>query len=915
MIDIRRWHWWCSRNEVAFACPLFGFIVARRYYDIAADCFKRGWALMFLAQPAPRGWLFKRQRLFSMKRPTFPRFSKSLYLLPLFLFSVLIFPLRPIFSQDGIPWVPQVQLLDNNGDPLSAGHVHTYISGTTTNQATYTDSTLNTANANPVVLDAAGRANIWLDETLSYRMDVVAGSHAAGETALYSIDNITSQFSTTLNTIGTGAATDIRLHYDGNAQDFHIGLDDSEDDLVFGLGSVLGTTTAFAIDENQVTTFSQDPIIAGTTPQLTIGDAGAEDTFLVFDGAAQDFYFCLDDTADDAILGLGSACGTTGIVFLDENQDLGIGGASGGAKFDLTGNAIVDGAADEIQFTVQGNATQTSNVFVLEDSGGTDHLAVSGTGILTFSQDPVIGGTTPQLTVGDAGAEDSLIVFDGNAQDFYFCLDDTADDALLGLGSTCGTTGIIHLDANQDVGLGAASAGAKLDVTGNVLIDGNADEVQLTVQGHSTQTNLAFVVENSAGTDFFSVAGDGDMVVDTSTLFVDAGNNYVGIGDATPSTLLDMADTNSNLYRFALDSSSIFTGVASVTSTAGTFRIDTDDAADAAIIHLRSSARDWLFGLDNQTNDRIIIARETAAPFFTIDATGDLGLGTVSPGAMLDVVGDADAVQLQVKGHSTQTSDIARFRDTSNNDVLRVIHDPSANDGNVLLKASDTDHAALELDTQASPTAGLLHMKVNGTTASAFSLTATASTFILHARDFGNNVAGPQIRLNRNTSSGTEGPAAGAIRFAEADGTSQHVWIDATGDARVHTSAPTGSSGSPTVSDTAGTVIGTQTSPKAIKNIIYEWSDENAHFALQQVLDLPVYNFTFKDGRKGIFTGLAIEDGEVPWYGMDPAVGGDTVPHGTAKALNEINLFGYMVLSIRALEQRVAELERKLEER
>ena len=59
--------------------------------------------------------------------------------------------------------------------------------------------------------------------------------------------------------------------------------------------------------------------IAGTTPTLTIGDGGAEDTKILFDGDAQDFYVGLDDTADDFIIGLGSAVGTTPIISLTED--------------------------------------------------------------------------------------------------------------------------------------------------------------------------------------------------------------------------------------------------------------------------------------------------------------------------------------------------------------------------------------------------------------------------------------------------------------------------------------------------------------------------------------------------------------------------------------------------------------------
>ena len=43
-------------------------------------------------------------------------------------------------------------------------------------------------------------------------------------------------------TVGTGAEEDTKIVFDGNAQDFHIGLDDTADSLAIGLGSALGTT-------------------------------------------------------------------------------------------------------------------------------------------------------------------------------------------------------------------------------------------------------------------------------------------------------------------------------------------------------------------------------------------------------------------------------------------------------------------------------------------------------------------------------------------------------------------------------------------------------------------------------------------------------------------------------------------------
>ena len=73
--------------------------------------------------------------------------------------------------------------------------------------------------------------------------------------------------------------------------------------------------------------------------------------------------------------------------------------------------------------------------------------------LLNLDSSLTISGTTPSLTIGDAGAEDTKIVFDGNAQDYYVGLDDSADDLIIGLGSTVGTTPIISVDENKDVAI------------------------------------------------------------------------------------------------------------------------------------------------------------------------------------------------------------------------------------------------------------------------------------------------------------------------------------------------------------------------------------------------------------------------------------------------------------------------------
>ena len=60
-------------------------------------------------------------------------------------------------------------------------------------------------------------------------------------------------------TVGTAAAEDTKIVFDGNAQDFHIGIDDSTDSLTLGLGTALGTTTHARFDPIGAVTMPLQP--------------------------------------------------------------------------------------------------------------------------------------------------------------------------------------------------------------------------------------------------------------------------------------------------------------------------------------------------------------------------------------------------------------------------------------------------------------------------------------------------------------------------------------------------------------------------------------------------------------------------------------------------------------------------------
>ena len=109
-----------------------------------------------------------------------------------------------------------------------------------------------------------------------------------------------------------------------------------------------------------------------------------------------------------------------------------------------------------LTFTAAPSSNSGNNIFVyylfrtVGTVGHPSNQALSAsTG--TFSDNVTLTGTTPTLTIGDAGAEDTKIVFDGNAQDYHIGLDDSIDELIIGKGSTLGTTDYIRVDADGNI--------------------------------------------------------------------------------------------------------------------------------------------------------------------------------------------------------------------------------------------------------------------------------------------------------------------------------------------------------------------------------------------------------------------------------------------------------------------------------
>ena len=284
-----------------------------------------------------------------------------------------------------------------------------------------------------VLTDGAGGGAAVLDAfadlELSSTLTVAGASTLTG--AVTAGAGITVTGTTPTVTIGDAGAEDTKLVFDGNAQDFYMGLDDSADDLVIGLGSTVGTTPAVTIDENQAVVFP-----AAT---VTIGDATAEDTKLVFDGNAQDFYVGLDDSADDLVIGVGSTVGTTPALSITEDQDL-IMTAAKKLYLDGGGNSYIhEASADSVQVVAGGTTAlgindgaifipATNKIYL--DNGGNTYIHENSADSVQ-----VVTGGSYRLGITDAGiyvAATSKVFFDGGSNTYIYQSSDDNLDVVAG---------------------------------------------------------------------------------------------------------------------------------------------------------------------------------------------------------------------------------------------------------------------------------------------------------------------------------------------------------------------------------------------------------------------------------------------------------------------------------------------------
>ena len=373
---------------------------------------------------------------------------------------------------------------------------------------------------------------------------------------------------------------------------------------------------------------------------------------------------------------------------------------------------------------------------------GVDYT-ISGSGI-TFTTPPVSGTTFFATVLGDAQSvgtpSDGTVTPASIASGFDFGFPNVNVTGVTTIASGVAATPSLSITGDADTGIFSPAA----------------NTVAVTTSGvQRLSIGSSEAVFNDGGNDVdFRVESDGNA----NMLFVDAGNDRVGVGTGSPENNLHIADTSGPIIRLtnSTGSDGSFTGRISTGDAAGTFfaginffKHDTNDGE----IRLRTKV--------NGTNEDTVTVVD-----------GRVGIGESSPAHLLDLSNSSNAYLRQVRGSSTlrigpagdQASDGAVIG-TDTDSPLRFFTDGSANER---LRIDSDGRLLIGTASARSIADGTPNLQVEGTA-------GTASLGLVRNQ---NNSGGSNISFakSRGTSLGAndavqDNDTLGTINFAGADGT------------------------------------------------------------------------------------------------------------------------------------------------
>ena len=376
-----------------------------------------------------------------------------------------------------------------------------------------------------------------------------------------------------------------------------------------------------------------------------------------------------------------------------------------GKTLSVAGTMVVTGASSTIDGTAIGSSTPDSGAFTtlsasgnITASGGTANgvAYLNGSKVLTTGSALTFDGTN-FATTGTTTAtrfipSGSTVATNG----MYLPAANT-------LGFSTNSTNAVYIDSSQNVGIGTSSPGTKLDVASAIRASGSAAPIIYTRTTGNIDTLIGGVDSTSVG--LVGTGSNHALALITNNVErarIDSSGN-VGIGTSSPGVSLEVNGgirarggapgafgANNNGYAFSgnngdrdggmfssadgqiefytnaserlrIDSSgNVGIGTSSpsaaldVTGTGGVSVITSTSASSYSVLRLRNtgaSGKSYEVAVAGNTasggvaNSWYVYDQGASAVRFLIDTTGNVGIGTSSPTAKLDVNSDTVRVR------------------------------------------------------------------------------------------------------------------------------------------------------------------------------------------------------------------------------------------------------------------------------
>ncbi len=305
---------------------------------------------------------------------------------------------------------------------------------------------------------------------------------------------------------------------------YALGIDNTDDKFKIsyaaGAGTaVLGTGDLVTIDPSGDVTI---PILTSKIDRNTVAvsddDCTGDQGRWWYDTTDGRFEFCNAGAGAPAILAGGGGAGAFAdaadpVVLHSVGKDVVIGPAQVN-----TSKLTVDGDADQVQVTIQENATQNEDVFVIEDSGGTELFVIEAGG--SIGSDVGIGIAAPDGTLHVHTASAGAVTANAAAADLV--VEDSTDAGISILAPDADFASLVFGSPSDD--LGATLSWRHID--GVLTLSTNNSGAELRVR---TANNVLAITIDSSQTvtieDLFAInpkasapatCSIGDFYVDTS---------------------------------------------------------------------------------------------------------------------------------------------------------------------------------------------------------------------------------------------------------------------------------------------------------------------------------------------------------------------------------------------------------------